>query len=522
MVLYKTRSHVYVRWIFLRLVSICFFAAFFSIAVQIVGLYGEHGILPIKPTLSTIEHRLGLDSCVNFPSVFWCNSSDSFMQTVCWAGVGLSVLAFCGFFTGPILAVLWFLYLSIVSVGQAFMSFQWDFLLLETAFLAVWFAPWGLRELHPFEREKFENQKEVSYFFLWLLRLLCFKLMMFSGICKVTSMDYPGDPNTWRTLMAMTYHYETQPLPTPLAWLAQKLPVFIQQLSTIIMLFIELVLPALLLTFTRQARLVAAAAFLLLMIMIMFTGNYAFFNILTIALSITLLDDSALCAVLPRSLRITYNPPLRRVKNIGWNSMISIIPAVLIGATSIGYLWMMIDRNRHVSEQDISVPFFLQVPVVLAQPLRSFSSYGLFAHMTTSRPEIIVEGSNDEINWLSYEFKYKPGDIKRAPPIVAPHQPRLDWQMWFAALGPSRESPWFDSFVKSLLDGSPEVLALMDKNPFPDKPPKQIRATLYDYHFSDFGSLFSKGEWWKRERTGEFYPPTRREDLRDAYHDPDL
>jgi len=518
----KSRSHLYVRWIFLRIVSICFLAAFWSIAVQMLGLYGEHGILPIKPALTQLHDQLGtvppqilLSNFFKLArvvpcSVFMFNASDNCLQLVCWSGVLISLLAFLGIFTGPMLAILWLLYLSIMSVGQDFMGFQWDALLLETALLAVWFAPWGFREIHPFRKALFESQKEVSYLFLWLLRLLCFKLMMFSGICKIASLGEPNDPNTWRSLAAMGYHYETQPLPTPLAYFTHKLPAIFQQFSTLLALGVELVLPAALLAFWRPARLVAAVGFILLMLVIMVNGNYAFFNLLTIGLAITLLDDDAIFAVLPRSMKILYRPPSRRVKHLLWNSAISLFPAILFGMTAVGYLWIMVDHYRN---DQISAPPFLVFPVVLTEPLHSFNSYGLFAHMTVSRPEIIIEGSNDGKTWLPYEFKYKPGDIHRAPPIVAPHQPRLDWQMWFAALGPVQQSPWFDHFIKALLEGSPQVLALMDKNPFPQKPPAQIRATLYDYHFSDLGTLLNKGEWWRRSRTGEFYPPTSLEDL---------
>jgi len=139
-------------------------------------------------------------------------------------------------------------------------------------------------------------------------------------------------------------------------------------------------------------------------------------------------------------------------------------------------------------------------------PFRSLNSYGLFAVMTPSRPEIIVEGSNDGVAWLPYEFKYKPGDLNRAPAFVAPHQPRLDWQMWFAALGRWRDNPWFGNFCLQLLQGSPEVLALLDQNPFPEQPPRYIRATLYDYRFTNDAERRQTGNWWRRENPREYLP----------------
>jgi hypothetical protein len=150
-------------------------------------------------------------------------------------------------------------------------------------------------------------------------------------------------------------------------------------------------------------------------------------------------------------------------------------------------------------------------PVAVAdewlQPLRTVNSYGLFAVMTTTRNEIIVEGSDDGVNWLPYEFKYKPGYVNRRPGFIEPFQPRLDWQMWFAALGNVQQNPWFGNLCERLLQGSPEVLALLDKNPFPNKPPRYIRAEFYDYHFTNIAERRATGAWWKREFVGEYLPP---------------
>jgi hypothetical protein len=140
------------------------------------------------------------------------------------------------------------------------------------------------------------------------------------------------------------------------------------------------------------------------------------------------------------------------------------------------------------------------------EPFRSVNNYGLFAVMTTQRNEIIVEGSNDGTNWLSYEFKYKPGDVNRRPAFVAPFQPRLDWQMWFAALGTYQQNPWFESFCVRLLQGSPDVLALLAKNPFPDHPPRFIRAESYSYRFTNPAERRATGAWWHSEYMGEYMP----------------
>ena len=140
-------------------------------------------------------------------------------------------------------------------------------------------------------------------------------------------------------------------------------------------------------------------------------------------------------------------------------------------------------------------------------PLRTVNSYGLFAVMTTERREIIVEGSDDGVKWLPYEFKYKPGDVNQRPGFIEPFQPRLDWQMWFAALGDYRQNPWFGQFCERVLQGSPHVLARLEKNPFPGKPPRLIRAELYDYTFTDPATRRTTAAWWHREPIGEYLPP---------------
>ena len=142
----------------------------------------------------------------------------------------------------------------------------------------------------------------------------------------------------------------------------------------------------------------------------------------------------------------------------------------------------------------------------LIAPLRSVNAYGLFAVMTTTRPEIIVEGSDDGVEWKAYEFAYKPGDPRRRPPWVAPHQPRLDWQMWFAALGHYEDEPWFDNFCQRLLAASPDVLRLLGSDPFGGRRPRFVRATLYRYRFSDWTTRRAERVWWTRERLGDYSP----------------
>jgi hypothetical protein len=385
----------------------------------------------------------------------------------------------------PVLGILWVLYSSLTTVGQDFLGFQWDALLLEAGFLALFLAPWHLLPRLP---DKFATPK-LPRLLLWFL---LFRLMFSSGVAKLAS----GDP-TWRNLTALQYHYYTQPLPTPIAWYTHLAPAWFQRGSAGFMFFIELAAPFLIF-FPRLWRFVGAGFLLLLQFLIAATGNYAFFNLLAIALCLLLFDDAFLQRFLPGALtgRITPMPPARRPSMIRrWVTAPVAIVIFGCGLLQIADL---------LSVQWLPVSGF-QLFADL-QPLRIVNGYGLFATMTTERPEIVIEGSNDGDTWLPYEFKYKIGDPSRAPRWVAPFQPRLDWQMWFAALGDYRQSPWFSDLMLRLLQGSPPVLALLQKNPFPQAPPKYLRAELYDYQFTSWKERRETGNWWRRTLTGMYFP----------------
>ena len=247
----------------------------------------------------------------------------------------------------------------------------------------------------------------------------------------------------------------------------------------------------------RRIRFFGGAAIVFLQILILLTGNYTFFNFLTIALCLLLLDDFVLEKFIPRKFCGLFKNQKRQLR---WARAITIPLAIVISTVSFFQIVSMFGTRSGLWYPAA----FLDTQLA---PLRMVNSYGLFAVMTTTRNEIIVEGSDDGMNWLPYEFKYKPGDVNQRPRFVAPFQPRLDWQMWFAALGNYQQNPWFENFCERLLQGSPEVLAFLQKNPFPEKPPRFIRAEFYDYHFTNFAEHRATGAWWKREFAGEYLPP---------------
>lgn len=471
-------------WLFLRLLGLIYLAAFVSLGVQIKGLVGREGILPAGDFLLARKTR-GRTRFLQIPTLCWWNASDGFLRWLCWSGAGLSVLLTLGVAPAPVLALLYVHYLSLFSVGRIFLGYQWDILLLETGFLAIFVAP---LELLP----RFPPDQAPSPVVLWLLWWLLFRLMFSSGYAKLRSRD-----RNWRNLTALKYHYETQPLPPWTAWYARRLPAWLQKLSAALMFVIELALPFL--VFAPQPLCqIAAAGTVLLMLLILVTGNYCFFNLLGIALAITLLDDATL---LPLLQGVSGEIPFRATAGTpsGW-PLWAIVPAAMIVFL---LSWEAVARLLRFA---IRWPGPVEKLIELLEPFRVVNGYGLFSVMTTERPEIIVEGSHDGVNWLAYEFRWKPGEAGRRPRFVAPHQPRLDWQMWFAALGFYENNPWFKRFLWRLLRGSPDVLALLRKNPFPRQAPRYVRAVLYDYRFAEFAERRATGAWWKRERRGLYSP----------------
>lgn len=460
-----------VRWLFFRLLGVIYLIAFFSFGIQAEGLIGSEGILPVGDFLEAVRGQFGTKGYWLVPTLFWLNSTNAFLESVSILGVLVSLILISGFFVRTSLIILFLLYLSLVSVGQVFMSFQWDILLLEVGFLAILLS--------------------FSTAIVWLFRLLLFKFVFLSGAVKLLS----GDP-TWRNLTALTFHYETQPLPTSLAWYMHQLPLLFHQFSTVFVFFIQLVISFLLFG-PRRLRFIAASSIIFLEVLIALTGNYNFFNILTIALCILVLDDRMIARFIPQELFERIIKAKRVRLPVFGRVTMSVLAFLIVFVSTFQVIGVVggtfIQPARFFSE--------------LVAPFRIVNTYGLFAVMTTVRNEIEVHGSYDGETWSTYEFKYKPDLLTEAPRWVAPHQPRLDWQMWFAALGPYQASPWFLSFVEQLLKGSPPVLALLEENPFSARPPQYVRALLYEYRFTDFGTRSATGAWWSRELLGLYLPP---------------
>ncbi|HLL53194.1 MAG TPA: lipase maturation factor family protein, partial [Myxococcaceae bacterium] len=446
-------------WLFLRLLAVVFCIAFASLWVQLPGLIGSGGIEPAAEMIAWLR-GVGDIGLGRIPSLFWLGASDGVLHAACALGVVLSGLLFAGVAQRWVLLALWGLYLSFLPVSGPFLSYQWDILLLETALLSLAVAP---PDLLPRRSARTPARQGA----LFLPRFLLFKLMLLSGVVKLASGD-----ESWWSLRALEYHYWTQPLPTPVAFLVNPLPPSFHRAGVLVMFVIELVLPFFVWG-TRRMRRAAAVGFALLQVSIAASGNYGFFNLLTLILCVPLVDDRAWARLVPRwrgEEGVPSPPPPPAWRRWGFGLFAGFVVAVSLA----------------VSLQRFGLPRG-GLPGPLARGLgaveafASINAYGLFAVMTTERPEIEVEGSLDGVAWRPYLLRYKPGPPGRLPAFVAPHQPRLDWQMWFAALGACESNPWFLRFQARLLEGSRPVLRLLAENPFPEGPPRYVRTTLYQY-----------------------------------------
>ncbi len=499
------------RW-FLRALGVIYLIAFVSLWVQVDGLIGSDGVLPVNQFLPAVHAQLGKDAYAILPTLCWFGSSNAFLHFLCGGGVALSVLLIFGIAPALSLVALFAFYLSLTIAGQTFLSFQWDVLLLETGFLSIFLAPWRLwpRELICLPGSPPPAiAAPVSRAGLFLLKFLLFKLMLMSGMVKLTSGD-----DCWWNLTALNYHYWSQPLPTVFGWWADKSPEWFKHFSVAFCLGIEIIVPFFIWA-PRRPRLIAAGLMIFLQFAIAITGNYCFFNLLTIALCLLLIDDTAVG--IPRlreavGAQMVGAPSPRRagcgrVLRIRLCSYVAI--AVIVVTLPIN-AWLIFSGFKPTSRP----PHALATVYEQLEALRIVNGYGLFRVMTKDRCEIVLEGSIDGVEWLPYEFKWKPGDVKRAPGWCAPHQPRLDWQMWFAALESPRENSWFFGLIVRLLQESHDVNGLLAHNPFPDKPPRYVRAMFYRYRFTTLSELRHTGAWWKRQELREYLPTVSLDQLR--------
>ncbi|HYO08275.1 MAG TPA: lipase maturation factor family protein [Tepidisphaeraceae bacterium] len=477
--------HRLTRSVFLRLLGLIYLLAFYSLFVQVEGLVGTSGILPANRFAGAAAHFYGpVARWWHAPTLVYLNPSDAMLRGLCVAGLAASCLLIVGALPLLMTIIAWTCYLSLVVAGQAFLAYQWDALLLEAGFLAIFWSPprWLDARTNP------PPSRDMLLLFRWLL----FRVMFASAVVKLGS----GDPS-WRDWSALRYHFETQPLPTWTSWYAHHAPPWLLAAACLLTLAIEALVPFLYFA-PRRTRLFAFWVTVLFQLAILATGNYGFFNLLTIVLAISLLDDWAVARVVQWEPEVTSTDAARHRRPWARRWIVHTVAAVLFLLSMMG-----------LAEQLLAVrwPRPLAALQAAARPFHLANDYGLFAWMTKERPEILIEGSDDGATWKPYAFRFKPGDPRRPPRFAAPHLPRLDWQLWFEAMNPSPE-PWFGSLLVRLLEGKPQVLDLLAPggNPFPSAPPKYIRATIWDYRFTDRATRRATGTWWVARPQRVFVP----------------
>ena len=472
-------DHVLTSRLFLKLLAIIYFVAFASLSIQITALAGINGILPFEQLLSGLYGYYGWGAVWQMPNIFWINASDLVLQGAAWAGMLFSATLLLGFRERLSLIMLFILYLSLLYAGQIFMNFQWDYLLLESGFLAI-FLVGGPNRL-------------TIFLFHWLL----FRLRFMSGLSKVVS----GDPS-WSGFTALNYYFETQPLPHIGAWYAHQLPEWLLQTGVVLTLFVELVVPFFIFL-PRRFRITAATITILVQLAIIATSNHNWINILTIVLCLFLLDDRIVGKIMPggkKERRVFAGSDRSRAKNPP--VFLPVSAAILILSASLPSIYIMAGgKNLHPAIGEWS------------RIVRTYGigqAYHVFPTMQTERMELEIEGSSDGIHWQRYLFKYKPGPLERQPAFVVPHQPRLDWLIWFVPAKHHDTAEWFIPFIRSLQFNPREVSKLLEHNPFPQGA-RYLRIQAYRYHFTTPAERAQSGNWWKAEYIGEFpdVPPRR-------------
>jgi hypothetical protein len=471
------------RFLILRLLGALYAVGFLVAIHQIIPLIGTNGLLPVGLYLNRVSESLGSVSAgfIRLPSLFWFNHSDSFLLSTAWIGFLLSCVVIAGFANAPLLAFLWFLYMSFVHVGQEWYGYGWEIQLLETGFLAIFLCP--LIDMRPFPR------RPPPIAVIGLFRWLIFRIMFGAGLIKIR-----GD-EVWRNGTALFYHFETQPIPGPLSRWFHFLPRLFLKTGVWYNHLAELVAPWFVF-WPRIARHIAGLIIVFLQITLLLSGNLSFLNWLTILPALACFDDGFWSRILPGKLVRQANSAIANEKPSRPMLITSRALTIVIVLLSIQPVINMLSPR--------------QIMNTSFDPIDLVNTYGAFGWVGRERLNVVFEGTPDEVpdenaHWKAYPYKGLPVDTGQRPPQIAPYQLRLDWQMWFASMSTPEEYPWTIHLIYKLLQNDPVAVGLFARNPFPDKPPRFIRAVLYKYSFAQPGN--PKGLWWNRQRLGDTWLP---------------
>ena len=498
-------THLLPRWIFLRALGLIYFSAFYSLIFQIRGLNGPDGILPAAAYLPRVAQDFpGLYRFWFAPTLFWFSASNHALMVVCWIGLLASVAVICNLWPRAALLICLVCFLSFVSAAQDFSSYQSDGMLLEAGFISLFFAPRGLRPglgvAHGPSRAS-----------LFLLRWEWFRIYFESGVVKLTSGDY-----SWRHLTAMDDYYQNGPLPTWIGWYVQQLPHWFHAASALMTLVAELGL-VFMLFLPRRWKIIAFCILTPFQIGIILTANYTFLNYLVLCLGFLLLDDKFVRGILPERWKNfglgkspapdSAAPEASQTSATGLARWLQPL-RVLVAGWSL--TWVFYATSFLLLSTLSPWNPLPEAPVRALEPFRIANGYGLFAVMTHERYEIEFQGTQDGTTWIAYPFRYKPQDLKKAPGIYAPYQPRFDWNLWFASLGSWRQNVWVVQTQERLMNNQPDVLQLFAGNPFPGKPPASVRTVVWQYWFTDLATKRKEGLWWRRQLIGLYSPTLER------------
>jgi lipase maturation factor 1 len=485
--------------------GLIFGSAFYSLLFQIHGLIGERGILPATSYLHAVRDAVpGMSRYWIAPTLFWLSAGDRALGCVVWVGLVASVLLAINVAPRVASILCTIAFLSCIAALQDFASYQSDGMLLQAGVACMCLAPPGMRP-------GLAASSPPSRAGIWLLRWEWFAIYFESGVVKLLSGDVQ-----WRTLTAMDHYYEDSPLPAWPGWYAQQLPHAFHAGTVLLTFALELVAPWVVFL-TRRPRIILAAIVSVFQIGIIVTSNYGFLNVLVLVLGVALVDDRALTGAarwmidrVPLALRsrgATLRTSLRVDRSLGhradspqspatgrggsrWNGWIAVV--VLAITVYVGVVDFL----------PFALPGGMRTPARLLAPLRVTNAYGLYAVMTTAEYEIEFQGRGNDTTWVPYPFRYKPQDPGLAPRLYVPYQPRFDWNLWFASLGPWNDSPWVVMTQVQLLTNDPSVLSLFAANPFAAAPPTAVRSVLWRYSFTDVATHRRTGQWWHRELLG--------------------
>jgi hypothetical protein len=514
------------RWIFLRALALIYFSAFYSLLFQIKGLIGPEGILPAQDYLANIAQQLDLERFWYAPSLYWISSSSTMMMAVTWIGLIVAVIAFFNVWPRASFFICFVSFLSFVGASSVFSSYQSDGMLLEAGFLALFFAPRGLLP-------GWGANSPPSRMSWFLLQWEWFRIYFESGMVKLVSGD-----QQWRNFTAMDEYYQNGPLPTWIGWYVEHLPHWFHAATVGGTLALELGL-VFMMFFPRRVRLILFFIVTPWEIGVILTANYAFLNYLVLSLGFLLLDDKFLLRFVPARFRPreperisaptleTQDDQPLSILGVGEASVVTAdieesaltgerrtilarlgfsLWAARLAVTSFMLTWIAYNTTAElvaIPLHDVSLP---ETPLIALEPFRIANQYGLFAVMTRGRYEIEFQGSSDGTNWTAYQFRNKPQALNEAPGIYAPYQPRFDWNLWFASLGGWRENEIVPLTEERLLVSDGDVLALFRGDPFPQIPPRFVRAVIWQYWFTTMDEKRQTGAWWRREYLGLYAP----------------